>query len=185
MLWSIHQSSDMSLACHSQIRFIRLYHQDVRYGPRLAIFVTSFFLISKVQKVILWCIEPSLYLRWGSVLINLTQALGLRSSIMMFLPHLPIALFQAGLSLLTLVSAATNYTVDDQDPLFHFSTGSDGWQNITTNNISMEVNLDIDKGHRLSNSSKSSANITYTCAYRFPSYLSNITFCFYFKLTVK
>jgi hypothetical protein len=83
---------------------------------------------------------------------------------MIFPPHLPVALFQAGLSLLILVSAAKNNTVDDQDPLFHFSTGSDGWERITTNLNSKGGNLDNDNGHMLSLSPHSSANITYTCA---------------------
>ena len=78
-------------------------------------------------------------------------------------PHLPVALLlQAALCLVA--SAATNYSVDDQDPLFQYPAQQ--WQRITTNlNITTGANLDKFGGHMLSNTSGSSATITYTCAY--------------------
>jgi hypothetical protein len=69
--------------------------------------------------------------------------------------HPPVALlFQAALCLVA--SAATNKSVDDQDPHFHYSV--EGWIPITGS-------MDEGGGHMLSNTSGSSANITYTCAY--------------------
>ena len=77
---------------------------------------------------------------------------------MIFPPHFPVALLlQAALCL-----AATNYSIDDQDPLFQYS-GS--WQRITTNLNSAGGNLDKDGGHMLTMTGGSSATITYTCAY--------------------
>jgi hypothetical protein len=65
----------------------------------------------------------------------------------------PVALYlQAALCLVA--SAATNLSVDDQNPLFQY-TGS--WQRIIGN-------LDKGGGHMLTYTAGSSATITYTCA---------------------
>ena len=78
----------------------------------------------------------------------------------MFPPHLPVALvLQAALCLVA--SAATNYSIDDQDPLFQYF-GS--WQRITTNLNSAGGNLDDNGGHMLTYTAGSTATITYTCA---------------------
>ena len=79
-------------------------------------------------------------------------------------PHLPIALLlQAALCL---VAAATNYSIDDQDPLFHyFPNNLTVWERITTNVNSAGGNLDKEGGHRLTGTPGSYATITYTCAY--------------------
>ena len=80
-------------------------------------------------------------------------------------PHLPAAalLLQAALSLVVVVSAATNFSVDDQDPLFIYSGA---WERNTLNlNITTGENMDKDGGHMLATSPQSSATITYTCAY--------------------
>lgn len=71
----------------------------------------------------------------------------------MILPQL-VALLAAPY-FLTLVSAATNYSVDDQDSLAQYS---DGWSIITGN-------MDKDGGHRLTQTPGSYATINYTCAY--------------------
>ena len=60
-------------------------------------------------------------------------------------------------------SAATNYSVDDLDPLFKYSGA---WEINTKNlNISTGDNMDKDGGHHLAESPELSATITYTCAY--------------------
>ena len=82
------------------------------------------------------------------------------TNIMMFPPHLPVALVLQG-ALCLVASAATNYSVDDQDPLFQYF-GS--WQRITTNLNSAGGNLDDNGGHMLTYTVGSSATITYTCA---------------------
>jgi hypothetical protein len=80
--------------------------------------------------------------------------------IMISSPHLPLALLLAALCLV--VSAATNYSIDDQDPLFKYS-GS--WERNTINlNVNTGANMDKDGGHMLATPG-SSATITYTCAY--------------------
>src|SRR5437016_4419986 len=78
------------------------------------------------------------------------------STFIMISPPLAL-LLQAALCLVASAQAATNYSVDDQDPLFHYSghweriTGSDG--------------MDMDGGHMLASDPGLSATITYTCAY--------------------
>ena len=52
-------------------------------------------------------------------------------------------------------SAATNYSVDDQNLLFKYSKG---WVRITGD-------MDKDGGHMLAQSPELSATITYTCVY--------------------
>ena len=113
--------------------------------------------------------------------------------IMIYPPQLPIALLQAALCLVA--SAATNHSVDDEDPLFQYS-GT--WERNTINlNISTGENLDKDGGHRLASTPDSSATITYTCAYL--SKVNSMTiksaqpipfslsffFLFYFLLAIK
>jgi len=81
--------------------------------------------------------------------------------IMISPPHLLVAiLLQAALCLVA--SAATNYSVDDQDPLFHYS-GS--WAPATTNINGAGENMDKNGGHMFTFAAGSSATITYTCAY--------------------
>ena len=112
--------------------------------------------------VIFWYIEPSLNntLRAVSWSSGIWQGLWSTFIIMIFPPLLPVALLlQAALCL---ASAATNYSVDDQDPRFKYS-GS--WERITTNLNSAGGNLDIEGGHMLAYAAGSSATITYTCAY--------------------
>ena len=78
---------------------------------------------------------------------------------MIFPPHLPVALLlQTALCL----ASATNYSVDDQDPLFQYS-GT--WIRVNTSLSPTGVNLDEDGGHMLTYTPGSSAMITYTCTY--------------------
>ena len=81
---------------------------------------------------------------------------------MVYLPHLPVALLlQAALCLVA--SAAKNYSIDDQNPLFKYSGP---WQRITHNvNTTTLENLDKDGGHMMTDNSSASATISYTCAY--------------------
>ena len=84
-------------------------------------------------------------------------------------PHLSVPLLLLAV-LCLVVSAATNYSVDDQDPLFRYS--GPGWERNTQNlNISTGANLDKDGGHMLATSPSSSATITYTCAYLYDGQL--------------
>ena len=80
-------------------------------------------------------------------------------------PHLRVALLlQATLCLV--VFAATNHSVDDQDPLFqYFPNDLAVWERITTNLNSAGGNMDKDGGHRLTGTGGTYATITYTCAY--------------------
>lgn len=78
---------------------------------------------------------------------------------MLLSPLLPFALLQAALCLVA--SAATNYSIDDQDPLFQYS-GT--WIRVNTNFNPSGGNLDRDGGHMLTYTPGSSATITYTCA---------------------
>ena len=80
----------------------------------------------------------------------------------MIFPTVVTLLFEAALCLVA-SAAATNYSVDDQDPLFQYF-GS--WQNITGN-------LDEDGGHRLTTTPGSFATITYTCAYFYSMIIRN------------
>ena len=75
---------------------------------------------------------------------------------MIFSSHLPAALLQTALCL----ASATNYSVDDQDPLFQYS-GT--WTRVNPSFFSPAgVNLDEDGGHMLTYTPGSSAMITYT-----------------------
>ena len=78
------------------------------------------------------------------------------------LPHLPVVLLLLQAALYLVASAATNYSVDDLDPLFLYF-GS--WENNTKNLNSTGGNLDFDGSHHLSTMAGSYATITYTCAY--------------------
>ena len=84
---------------------------------------------------------------------------------MIYPPHLPVALLlQAALCLVA--SAATNFSVDDQDPLFqYFPNDPTIWERITKNIDSTGRNLDMNGGHRLTGTEGAYATITYTCAY--------------------
>jgi hypothetical protein len=87
---------------------------------------------------------------------------------MKFPSHLPLALLLQATLCLLVASGATNYSVDDQDPLFQYS-GS--WQRITTNLNSAGGNMDEDGGHELTYTAGSFATITYTCACLFEGQL--------------
>ena len=119
------------------------------------------FVAFKGNYVIFWCIEPSLNTQ-RAVSWSAAHLQGLWSTfIMISPPQLPVALL---LQVALCLAAATNISIDDQDPLFHYY-GS--WQRITTNLNSAGVNLDMDGGHMLTYTAGSSATITYTCAYFF------------------
>ena len=85
--------------------------------------------------------------------------------IMILPPHLRVALLlQAALCLVTF--AATNHSVDDQDPLFqYFPNNPTVWERITTNLNSAGGNMDKDGGHMLTGTGGSYATITYTCEF--------------------
>ena len=94
-----------------------------------------------------------------SCLSATNKVYGQCSSFMMFFPHLPVVfLLQVAFCL---ASTATNYSIDDQDPLFTYSPS---WTRITDNLNSSGGNMDIDGGHMLTRT-PGTATITYTCAY--------------------
>lgn len=80
---------------------------------------------------------------------------------MLLPPHHPAVLLL--LTALCLVaSAATNYSIDDQDPLFQYFGF---WQRDTTNINSAGENMDANGGHMVTYTAGSTATITYTCSY--------------------
>ena len=90
-----------------------------------------------------------------------TQGLWSTFIIMIFPPHFLVTLLlQAALC----IAGATNFSIDDQDSLFHYTPFSN-WERITQNFNKAGGNLDKDGGHMLTYAAGSSATITYTCAY--------------------
>ena len=91
---------------------------------------------------------------------------GRSAFIMISPPLLPVALLLQAAALSLVVSAATNRSVDDQDPLFqYFPNDGTVWERITTNLNSAGANMDKDGGHMLTGTAGAYATITYTCEF--------------------